>query len=304
MTEAAHTDSMPEHYFVLLAGLQLDSAELSLGPGLVLRRLEEPISVFDLAAAGATGFREWAVLEPLAFACVCEIESDRSAVQLPGYDSLNRVWLASALLILRGFGTHVPVACSAYSWRLIAGHSKGSGSSSDTKLPQFNGGLLDYHLRVLTTPSLLRNKLRAEDAQWVSTHFETFNRIASESSSFRLALEAAVDWRFAKEPRTAVARLWSGIESLFGISSELVYRISILSASLLEERGQRRKERFEEVKRLYGLRSKAVHGDDISEGKLNEALDGSFRLLSDVLLISIEKGRALSGKDFDEALFW
>jgi hypothetical protein len=47
-----------------------------------------PLSVFDLAAAGAVGFREWAMLEPLAAACTSGIESAADAATLPGYDAL------------------------------------------------------------------------------------------------------------------------------------------------------------------------------------------------------------------------
>jgi len=76
----------------------------------------------------------------------------------------------------------------------------------------------------------------SEDAAWIAMQFETFNRLASKSEPFRLALEAAIDWRYAKEPRLVVSRIWSGIEAVFGVTSELVYRISILSASQLARR--------------------------------------------------------------------
>jgi hypothetical protein len=299
------TNTFPKKWFVLLAGLQMEIEELELGPGLVLRHLKKPISVFDLAAAGAKGFREWAVLEPIAGVCACELESDSKSAREHGYDTLNRAWLASALLVLRGYGKHIPVACSAYSWNLIAGRSKVANSRSlPTDLPRFKGGLLEYQLKVLTTPALLNEKLNAKDAGWINSHFETFNRIAAKSTQFRLALEAAVDWRFSKEPRSAVARLWSGIESLFRISSELVYRVSILSACLLEERGKMRKERFKDVKKLYGFRSKVVHGGNISEKKIVESMDGSFRLLCELLQLCIEKGHVLGSRDFEKALFW
>ena len=233
MTESNKTAAVPEKWYVLVAGLRLDDYEVNLGPGLTLRQLIQPISVFDLASAGAVGFREWAVLEPLIGSCFCEIESDNNAARIPGYDTLNRAWLASTLLILRKYSMHLPVACSSYSWRLIADSAKNSSHS----LPPFKGTLLDYHLKILVEPNLSETTLIPEDAEWIFSHFESFNQIASNSPSFRLALEAAVDWRYAKEQRSAVARIWSGIEALFGISSELVYRISILSACLLEPRG-------------------------------------------------------------------
>ncbi len=56
--------------------------------------------MFDLAAAGAVGFRAWATLEPISPLCTCEIEAARDSDVVPGYDTLNRAWLASALLVL------------------------------------------------------------------------------------------------------------------------------------------------------------------------------------------------------------
>ena len=130
-----------------------------------------------------------------------------------------------------------------------------------------------------------------------------FNHLAAEHGPLRLALEAAVDWRYASEPRTAVARLWTGIEAIFGISSELVHRISFLSASLLAPRGTERRDKFLAVKKLYGLRSKMVHGEAVQPDKATEAMRDSFALLRDLLLLSIERGHALGREDFDAALF-
>jgi len=217
------------------------------------------------------------MLEPISRLCTCEIETAKDSDVTPGYDALNRAWLASALLVLRGFSRHLGIACSSYSWSLIAGHQKRSAARTDP--------------------------VSSDDAAWSAKHFETFNRLASKSEPFRLALEAAIDWRFAKEPRLAVGRLWSGIEAVFGVTSELVYRISILCASLLEERGKPRKARFEAVKKLYSLRSKAVHGDSLPQEQLVSAMNDSTRLLRELLLLTIERGHVLGAEDFDDALF-
>jgi hypothetical protein len=307
------------NWYVLLTGIPAPAAAIRLADGLTLRPLEESLSIFDLAAAGAAGFRQWAALEPVAPAATCEIETAVDAAVSPGYDTLNRAWLAVALLVLRGFTRLTAPACSAYSWGHIAGHQAGTGDvfkqqlreeglgaaihPSRRALPKFSGGLLDYQLRLISTSKIRHDPLGPEDETWLCTHYETFNRIAAEDEAFRFALEAAVDWRYGRDHRTALARLWSGIEAIFGISSELVYRISSLSASLLEPRGERRKARFKEVRQLYGARSKAVHGDKISEAKLAGAVDGSFQLLADLLLLALARGRPLSDGDFEAALF-
>lgn len=304
---------------VLVAGLPRPTAPLTLAPGVSLRPLDRPLSIFDLAAAGAAGFRGWAVLEPVAPACSCEIESAKDAGIARGYDTLNRAWLASALLVLRGFTRHVCVACSAYSWNEVAGHQEKTshvfrqqleeegvdaavyGSKRD--LPTFQGNLLDFRLTLLTNNSARTCEVSTEDAAWINSHFDVFNMLAADSKPFRFALEAAIDWRFATDARSAVSRLWSGIEAVFGVKSELVYRLSLLSACVLAERGGTRRVKFEEVKKLYGLRSKVVHGERLPDEKIASALNDSYKLLADLLLLAIDKGHALGQADFDEAVF-
>jgi hypothetical protein len=317
--EEARANAHEGNWYVLVAGLPRPKVPLTLAPGLSLIPLESPLSVFDLAAAGAVGFREWAVLEPVSPSCTCEIETAKDSDVVPGYDTLNRAWLASALLVLRGFSRHLAIACSSYSWNRIAGHQERTAHvfrqqleregvdaavyQPKGTLPRFRGNLLDFHTRLLIDTEARTDSVSEEDAAWTHRHFGSFNRLASEGEAFRLSLEAAIDWRYAKEPRLAVGRLWSGIEAVFGISSELVYRISSLCASLLEERGERRKARFQTVKRLYALRSKAVHGEPLAEDQLLSAMNDSYRLLRELLLLTIEKGHVLTGDDFDDALF-
>lgn len=307
------------NWYILLAGLPRSQTSLVLAPGLGLRPLKSPLSVFDLAAAGAVGFRGWAALERFAHACTAEIESAKDANITPGYDTLNRAWLTTALLVLRGFTRLWGVACSGYSWDLIAGHqprhSKHFRKQAQEEgidkavfqpkhaLAQFRGNLLDYHLSCFTDSECRQDAPNEADAEWIQSRFDTFNKLASDNEAFRFALEAAIDWRFAKEPRSAVARLWGGIEALFGINSELVYRISLYSASLLAQRGEPRKHKFEQVKRLYGLRSKVVHGEKLSNEKISQAMSDSFHLLRDLLLIAVERGKPITTADVDDAIF-
>ncbi|MEX0682477.1 MAG: hypothetical protein WD904_14685 [Dehalococcoidia bacterium] len=307
------------NWYVLLHGLELSEPAYHIASGLTLCSLESPLTVFDLAAAGSVGFREWATLEPFLNGCHSEVESALDASVTPGYDTLNRAWLMSALLTLRGFSRHVPLACNSYSWRLIAGHQeRAKGQFHEQfreegvdaavyrpkrQLPPFKGQLLDYHLRLLADRGARRDTFDADDAEWVKVSFNPFNRLAADSDKFRFALEAAVDWRYAKDARSAISRLWSGIEAIFGVSSELVFRISLYASSLLEPRGTERKNRFNAIKKLYGQRSKAVHGEPLSAGQLAEAMNDSYQLLRGVLLQIVANGRAPTDEDLDEAVF-
>jgi hypothetical protein len=279
-----------------------------------LRRLEANLTVFDLAAAGAAGFREWATLEPIAASATAEIMSPVEAAAAPGYDALNKCWLVSALLIIRGFARHFCPACSGYSWNFIAGHQASVASSFHRqlaeegleravyeprgKLPDFCGGLLDYHLRLLLPKETKSARFDSEEASWFSANYERFNALAASDQRFRFALEAAVDWRYAKDPRAALSRVWAGVESMLGISSELVYRVALNTATVVAPRGLERIAAFKRIKALYGIRSKAVHGEPISEEKLLAGLHDSFETLRTLLLDAVERCALRTEDDF------
>lgn len=287
------------NWHILVWGLQCPAQPLSLAPGITLRPLTSPLSIFDLAAAGAEGFTAWAVLEPVAPQCYSEIESAKDADVTPGFDTLNRAWLASTLLVLRGYTRQMCVALSAYSWNLVAGHQK----RSKERLPPFKGKLLDFHMALHLNKGARTGPVTQEDATWVAAHFPVFNKLASEDASFRFALEAAMDWRYANDPRAAVSRLWGGIEAIFGIKTELVHRISLNCACLLAKRGPDRTKKFHQVKALYDLRSKAVHGAALTDEQLVEGISGSFELLSGLLMNAIALGRLPKSADLDRFVF-
>jgi len=106
-----------------------------------------------------------------------------------------------------------------------------------------------------------------------------------------------VDWRYAKDSRAAISRLWAGIESLFGIAAELVYRISLFGSVGLAERGPSRLDAFRRIKASYGIRSKAVHGEPLSEEKLVIGMYEAFDILRALLLNCVSKGAVPSEED-------
>ncbi len=293
-------EELAGNWYILVYNLDTQRSPCQLGKGITIRHLTRPLSVFDLAAAGASGFREWAVLEPFLPGCRCEIETMSDAATLPGYDTLNRAWLASALLKLKGYYSHLPLACSCYSWSVVAEQSE-KRQAEKHDLPCFKGQLLECYTKYLSIPNT-KIVISEQDADWINSNFERFNVLASKSDSFRFALSAAVEWQYSTEPRAAVARLWSGIEALFGIESELIYRISLVISCLLEPRGTTRRERFAKIRKLYGVRSKAVHGAKLSEQEITEAMIETSEILNKLLLINLEKGRTFSADDLEEAV--
>ena len=313
-----NTQKPPDAWHVLVCGLPLESDSFNLGSSIVLRRIVEPLSVFDLASTGGVGFKEWATLEPLTPSVTAEIISPTEKEKLPGYDALNKCWLVSALLVLRGFARHLCPAVSGYSWNFIAGHQKQTAASFKQQLieegvhkavyeprnslPPFQGGLLDYHLSLLLPRETANRAFTSNDEKWFRENFERFNSLAAEDERFRFGLEAAIDWRYAKDPRIAISRVWAGIESIFAIKSELVYRISMLAACVMAKRGLARIKAFKKIKKVYGIRSKAVHGEPLSDDKLFSGLHESFEILRHLLLDAVARGSLKSEDDHLEDL--
>ena len=296
---------MGTKYYILLCNINLRKSKLSLSHSCYLRRIEKKISVFDLALAGTKGFRAWAVLEPLINSCRCELVSEETPQYNYGYDVLNRGWLISAMLFLKGYYFVLPVAFNTYSWESFAGQTLPEAKEKN-ELPAFQGGLTDYGLTVLSLPTEAKDhsEILEADAKWIEANFDIFNELAYKSDSFRMALEASIDWRYSKEPRSAISRIWGGIESLYGVNSELVFRISLYSATLLEACGEHRKERFNQVKKLYSMRSKVVHGEKVSDADMQMTLHESFFLLRELLLLCAKNQRVISNTDIDSSLFF
>jgi hypothetical protein len=126
--------------------------------------------------------------------------------------------------------------------------------------------------------------------------------LATSDERFRFALEAAVDWRYSKDPRAALSRLWAGLESVIGIKSELVYRVSLCAATVIAPSGPARVAAFKQIKALYGVRSKAVHGEPIDEERLICGVHDSFEVLRTLLLDAVERGAVRTEDDFCQEL--
>lgn len=286
-------------WHILATGLSFDEDEIYLSDYLKIVKLQNKLSVFDLAAAGSKGFREWAMLEPIAVSCNFEIVSTQNPKLQKGYDSLNRAWLLNTLLVLRRKLKINSLACSTYSWNNVAGISK-----TDKKLEEFEGNLLDFHTKFFTLPAIQEDRISTADIKWVKKYFEIANSLAAQDDNFRFGIETINSWRFAKDYRSSIAILWAAIESIIGVSSEITFKLSLSVSSLLIDRGELRKIKFNQIKKLYGLRSKVVHGSDLKSTEIEKAISESYLLLCDLINYMIEKNKVITKQDLEKAIFY
>jgi hypothetical protein len=89
---------------------------------------------------------------------------------------------------------------------------------------------------------------------------------------------------------------------LINVSQELTYKLSLTAASLLSPQGAERVALFKTVKRLYALRSKAVHGSELTDIELLAGLDGAFQLLRDLVIATVAHGHAFTPDEIDSAI--
>jgi hypothetical protein len=107
--------------------------------------------------------------------------------------------------------------------------------------------------------------LTDDDETWLNSYFETARQLL-KNPAFQTAVHSLASFHWHIDPRTQLALIWSGIESIFRIESELVFRISLYAARFLAPDDQlERTKIFGKVKNLYKHRSAAVHGSGIKD---------------------------------------
>jgi hypothetical protein len=121
-------------------------------------------------------------------------------------------------------------------------------------------------------------ELTTSDKEWLEKHFKTARTLLA-NPSFQTAAHSLASFRWHTHARAQLALIWSGIEALFGIESEIVFRVSLYTARFLEPDDEtERLKVFAKVKSLYKHRSAAVHGSKI-KGDAGLAVKDSAELL-------------------------
>ncbi|OKP85952.1 hypothetical protein A3842_07145 [Paenibacillus sp. P3E] len=198
-------------------------------------------------------------------------------------------WIISSLRIKTDVDFIVPVA-SNRSWSTFAAAPKNSVKTRVIEdFPKATRQSLDSNVSI-------------DDVVWVKNNFANFANLLSDTR-FRTAIDSLTTHHLQHNSRMTIALLWSGIEAIFGIQSELRFRLSAQIASLLETRGSYRYELHQKIKKLYDVRSKVVHGSSITEEKIQEHIIEVRGLLSRIITYFIESKQIMTINEFEELLF-
>lgn len=132
-------------------------------------------------------------------------------------------------------------------------------------------------------------QLNSDDKKWINSFYSVAYQLL-DKEPFMTAVHAMASYKWHSMPRVQLAILWSGIESLFEVSTEISFRISLYIANFLAgENAAKAKEIFVKTRKLYSSRSAAVHGGKI-KGDIDELVSDSAALLNRIIRRCAELG--------------
>ncbi|WP_213154112.1 HEPN domain-containing protein [Pseudomonas carnis] len=251
-----------------VSGLSVECDKYDFSRVAVLRRVEAPPGEIELAQAlhrksllSAVARHMPSVTHELAVACDGEI-FDQSNMNL-GW------WIISALRTRSQVDILVP-AVAGVSWDVIP-----AIEADGCKIQLLEDVPAARRLDVQTAVSV-------DALDWVNAQLKSWINLL-ERPAFRLAVDAMTTHHHHANLRMSAAALWSGFEALFGINSELRFRLALLAAAYLEDRGPERVSLYRRIKKLYDYRSKAVHGGATTDEMLVDHIIEVRCLLSRLL---------------------
>src|SRR5258707_1208831 len=113
-------------------------------------------------------------------------------------------------------------------------------------------------LFAIATPHLI-SQIAAEpieasiiQLEWANTNLTRFDSLQKDAT-FSKSLMSYTSSHHLFGYSSCIMQLWSGIECLFKVSSEITRTVAMYSALLLDER-------CKEIKKEYAVRSRVVHG--------------------------------------------
>lgn len=155
--------------------------------------------------------------------------------------------------------------------------------------------ITNYELRAILSDIYY---ISEEDQMWLENHYKRAYELL-EKDSFQTAVHTMASYRWHSVPRVQLAVIWSGIESLFNVNTEVSFRISLYIANFLGENEVQAQQIFKQVRKMYSLRSSAVHGNKMKDN-LENAVVESANLLNRILRRCAELNRL---PDVDNLVF-
>lgn len=142
-------------------------------------------------------------------------------------------------------------------------------------------------LRV-TPASMGAYRLTSEDAEWIKTYMETGLRFVGEPK-FQNAMQALTSFHCIPYPSTQLLIAWSGLEALFGVESEISFRLSLYITNFLKSVVDPHV-MFRRLRRSYDDRSRIAHGASTKAKAVHQHAQFTRDILRECLAKCIEQG--------------
>lgn len=147
--------------------------------------------------------------------------------------------------------------------------------------------IINYAFKGLNSSGKIK-KMTVADHKWAAKHYNKAKSLM-DNDRYGSAVHSLSSYRWHSMPRAQMALLWSGIEGIFGVEHELSFRLSLyISRYLSPHRKDGQKKIFDDVKKLYSIRSKAVHGGKIND--FGESVNKSVKMLRRLIMKCAENG--------------
>ena len=131
----------------------------------------------------------------------------------------------------------------------------------------------------------ISKELTTEDETWIEKHYKKARELL-DHQRYNTAVHCMATYTWHSLPNVQLAILWSGIESLFNVSTEVGFRVSLYISNYLSNNHEEAKSLFSHIKDIYNARSSAVHG---SNRKLKKPIDEYVNNSADILNRLIRK---------------
>jgi hypothetical protein len=250
--------------------------------------VEEPPMTADLAS-GLKHAVEFSAISRYMGGVGCELEL-ASEVTDPQF-AVSLGWtIIAGLRLISGREFIVP-AMADYSWDTIAAAAPSSVSAQ----------LLEDNPKARRTEESSQWSIAGHHCRWVAENLIVLTDLRLDRR-FQVALECLSESYIQHSLRLATTVVWAGIEALTQVGAELTYRLSLRVAALTAPPGEERLGVYQRVRKLYEVRSRAVHGDDVDDRQLSRHVAEARGVLRNCLLCVVQLGRVPASADFDAML--
>jgi hypothetical protein len=136
--------------------------------------------------------------------------------------------------------------------------------------------------------------------EWARAHQKQFGELV-RNQQFRSAMLCYANAHYLPDLQVRIMLLWAGIEGLLSVDAELNRRLALYAALMIEGSSEDKTNYFTRVKKAYGLRSRAVHGAQLSSAKMQEGYSEASAILIELLRRCVELARVPTTEEFDRA---